>query len=103
MPYVGGHSCRNRPPGFLLVALFRLRLDSIRAVRSQPRRNATRTPLHTASAETSHTYATWLVSAGVPINEMARVLGHGQITTTLNRYTHVLPNPEDRIRKAFDD
>ena len=50
-----------------------------------------------------HAYATWLVSAGVPINEMARVLGHGQITTTLNRYTHVLPNPEDRIRKAFDD
>ena len=48
-----------------------------------------------------HSYATWLVSAGVPINEVARVLGHSQISTTLNRYTHVLPNPDERIRKAL--
>jgi integrase len=50
-----------------------------------------------------HSYATWLVSRGVPINDIARVLGHGQITTTLNRYTHVLPNPDERVRGAFDD
>lgn len=50
-----------------------------------------------------HSYATWLVSKSVPINDVARVLGHGQITTTLNRYTHVLPNPDQRVRGAFDD
>ena len=38
-----------------------------------------------------------LVSRGVPINDVARVLGHSQITTTLNRYTYVLLNPENRI------
>jgi integrase len=50
-----------------------------------------------------HSYATWLISRGVPVNDVARVLGHSQITTTLNRYTHVLPNPESRIRSVFDD
>jgi hypothetical protein len=31
-----------------------------------------------------HTYATWLVSDGVPINDVASVLGHEQTSTTLN-------------------
>jgi integrase len=33
-------------------------------------------------------YATWLVSDGVPINVVSRLMGHEQISTTLNRYTH---------------
>ncbi|HEX6500561.1 MAG TPA: tyrosine-type recombinase/integrase [Micromonosporaceae bacterium] len=37
-----------------------------------------------------HSYATWLVSDGVPLNEVARVMGHEQISTTLDRYTHAL-------------
>jgi site-specific recombinase XerD len=35
-----------------------------------------------------HSYATWLVSDGVPINVVGRLLGHEQMSTTLNRYTH---------------
>ena len=35
-----------------------------------------------------HSYATWLVSDGVPINVVSRLMGHEQISTTLNRYTH---------------
>lgn len=35
-----------------------------------------------------HCYATWLVSDGVPINEVQRLLGHEQASTTLDRYTH---------------
>ncbi|WP_034268257.1 tyrosine-type recombinase/integrase [Actinospica robiniae] len=53
-----------------------------------------------------HSYATWLISTGVPVNEVARVLGHEQVTTTLNRYTHVLPDVEarnQRIRDALAD
>lgn len=50
-----------------------------------------------------HSYATWLVSAGVPINEVAKVMGHGQTSTTLNRYTHVLPDANTRIRNTLDD
>lgn len=53
-----------------------------------------------------HCYATWLISSGLPVNEVARVLGHEQVTTTLNRYTHVLPDTDarnKRIRDALDD
>jgi integrase len=53
-----------------------------------------------------HSYATWLISSGLPVNEVARVLGHEQVTTTLNRYTHVLPDTDarnGRIRDALDD
>lgn len=50
-----------------------------------------------------HSYATWLVSKGVPINDVAKVLGHGSITTTLNRYTHVMPRTDERVLSAFAD
>jgi integrase len=34
-----------------------------------------------------HSYATWLISDGVPINGVQRVMGHEQASTTLNMYT----------------
>ncbi len=37
---------------------------------------------------------TWLVSSGVPINDVSAVMGHEQTSTTLDRYTH--PS-QDRI------
>jgi integrase len=50
-----------------------------------------------------HSYATWLVSDGVPINVVSRLMGHEQITTTLNRYTHDARDYEDlQVRKVFD-
>jgi integrase len=39
-----------------------------------------------------HSYATWLVSDGVPVNVVQRVMGHEQASTTLNRYTHTSPD-----------
>jgi integrase len=50
-----------------------------------------------------HSYATWLVSDGVPLNEVARVMGHEQISTTLDRYTHAFHNGSDRVRDSFAD
>ncbi|HEX6497798.1 MAG TPA: tyrosine-type recombinase/integrase [Micromonosporaceae bacterium] len=51
-----------------------------------------------------HSYATWLVSSGVPVNEVARVMGHSRSSTTLNRYTHTLrQSRDDRVRRAFAD
>jgi integrase len=53
-----------------------------------------------------HSYATWLISSGLPVNEVARVLSHEQVTTTLNRYAHVSPDTDarnKRIRDALDD
>ncbi|MEU5937561.1 tyrosine-type recombinase/integrase, partial [Micromonospora sp. NPDC047548] len=56
---------------------------------------------HSASRRTHdlrHSYATWLVSDGVPINDVAKVMGHEQTSTTLDRYTH---STRDRDRRAL--
>ncbi len=57
---------------------------------------------HRHNHDLRHSYATWLVSDGVPINVVRRLLGHEQITTTLNRYTHDATDYEDaRVRDVF--
>ncbi|MGN9774693.1 tyrosine-type recombinase/integrase [Micromonospora sp. H33] len=48
-----------------------------------------------------HAYATWLVTDGVPINLVQRVMGHEQASTTLNRYTHTPADYASRILDAF--
>ncbi|WP_406062893.1 tyrosine-type recombinase/integrase [Micromonospora sp. NBC_00860] len=48
-----------------------------------------------------HSYATRLVSDGVPINDVARVMGHEQTSTTLNRYTHSTAERDRRVLKSF--
>ncbi|MCX5163725.1 tyrosine-type recombinase/integrase [Streptomyces sp. NBC_00264] len=50
---------------------------------------ATRTPPHTASADTSHTYATRLLRAEVPIEVVAELLGHASTQTTAEIYSHL--------------
>ena len=43
-----------------------------------------------------------LVSDGVPINVVSRLMGHEQISTTLNRYTHEARDYADRrVRAVF--
>jgi site-specific recombinase XerC len=49
-----------------------------------------------------HSYATWLVSDGVPVNVVQRVMGHEQASTTLNRYTHTPDDFGQRVRATFD-
>ncbi|HJT04519.1 MAG TPA: tyrosine-type recombinase/integrase [Pseudonocardiaceae bacterium] len=49
-----------------------------------------------------HSYATWLVSDGVPVNVVQRVMGHEQASTTLNRYTHTPDDFGQRVRAAFE-
>ena len=49
-----------------------------------------------------HSYATWLVSEGVPVNDVARVMGHEQTSTTLDRYTHSTRDRDRRVLGAFD-
>ena len=49
-----------------------------------------------------HSYATWLVSDGVPVNVVSRLMGHEQISTTLDRYTHDARDYADlRVRQVF--
>lgn len=49
-----------------------------------------------------HAYATWLVTDGVPINIVQRVMGHEQASTTLNRYTHTPDDYAARVLATFD-
>jgi integrase len=49
-----------------------------------------------------HSYASWLVTDGVPVNVVQRVMGHEQASFTLNRYTHAPDDYEDRVRLAFE-
>lgn len=50
-----------------------------------------------------HSYATWLVTNGVPVNAVQKVMGHANASTTLNRYTHAPFDYEDRVRTALID
>jgi integrase len=50
-----------------------------------------------------HSYATWLVSCGVPVNDVVAVMGHEKASTTLNLYTHRSPDRDDRVRRALAD
>ena len=47
-----------------------------------------------------HSYATWLVDDGVPVNMVQRVLGHERAATTLDLYTR-RSDGEDRILRAL--
>ncbi len=48
-----------------------------------------------------HSYATWLVDDGVPVNMVQRVMGHERSSTTLDLYTR-RTNNHDRILDALD-
>lgn len=46
-----------------------------------------------------HSYATWLVSDGLPPNVVQRIMGHEDVTTTLGIYTDV---PADFVQRVED-
>ncbi|MDM4722115.1 tyrosine-type recombinase/integrase [Micromonospora sp. WMMA1363] len=50
-----------------------------------------------------HSYITWLVTGGVPVNVVRRVVGHEKASTTLDRYTHTPEDYADRVRLTFAD
>jgi integrase len=49
-----------------------------------------------------HSYATWLISRGVPVNVVQTVMGHERPVTTLRIYTHVQQDYGDAVRAAFE-
>jgi integrase len=50
-----------------------------------------------------HSYATELVTRGVPVNDVQAVMGHEKPSTTLNLYTHQADGHDKRVRDAFAD
>lgn len=47
-----------------------------------------------------HYYASGLIASGCDVVTVQRALGHARATTTLNTYSHLWPNAEDRTRSA---
>lgn len=48
-----------------------------------------------------HSYASWLITSGVPVQDVQRVMGHENPTTTLAIYTHVQMGYENRVLDAL--
>ena len=49
-----------------------------------------------------HSYATWLVDDGVPVNMVQRVMGHERSSTTLDLYTR-RTDDQERILRALGE
>jgi integrase len=50
-----------------------------------------------------HTRATLLLTKGVHPKIIQTMLGHSLITVTLDTYSHVLPDMQEKAVKAMDD
>jgi integrase len=49
-----------------------------------------------------HTYASLLIAAGESVKVVSERLGHTNAAMTLNVYSHLFPDSEDKTRKAID-
>lgn len=74
------------------------------------RLDATGTPITPATVplgkrprphDARHSCASWLLAAGVPINYVQAHLGHESITTTVDRYGHIMPAARQAIAGAM--
>lgn len=59
-------------------------------------------PVGTTSHDLRHHYASVLLAAGESVVAVAERLGHDNATLVLTTYGHLLPDSEDRTRKAID-
>lgn len=50
-----------------------------------------------------HTHATLLINEGISIQEIARRLGHADVTVTWKVYAHLYPREEERAVKVLDN
>jgi len=64
---------------------------------SRPSSNATRTQLHTVTAEKSHTAATRMLRDGIGIEVVAPLLGHSAVVTTSSTYGHLTVEDARRV------
>lgn len=78
-----------------------LKRGTFRARVWKPSLQRARLPMILRFHDLRHSYATWLVSDGVPINDVAKVMGHEQTSTTLDRYTHSTRDRDRRVLATF--
>jgi integrase len=60
-------------------------------------------PYNTRFHDLRHTCATLLLSKGVHPKIVQETLGHSSITITLDTYSHVLPNMQEKAVEAMED
>ena len=60
-------------------------------------------PMATRFHDPRHTCATLLLTKGVRPKIVQKMLGHSSITITLDIYSHVLPNMQERAVSAMED
>lgn len=60
-------------------------------------------PEGTTSHDLRHHYASVLLAAGESVVAVAERLGHENATLVLSTYGHLMPDTEDRTRRAVDD
>ena len=60
-------------------------------------------PAGTTTHDLRHAFASWLLAAGESVVAVAERLGHENATLVLTTYGHLLPDAEDRTRRAVDD
>jgi integrase len=99
--------CQDYPPGadgliFTAKTGAALKRGTFRARVWKPSLHRAGLPTTLRFHDLRHSYATWLVSEGVPINDVARVMGHEQTSTTLDRYAHSTRDRDRRVLAAFD-
>lgn len=88
-PVLGGATGRGTSAAALNNGLWRARHDA---------RIARKITLHAWR----HLYASRLIAAGVPLTDVAAILGHATPAITARVYAHVLPGHLDRVRSAVD-
>ncbi len=54
-----------------------------------------------------HTFATRVIEQGMEISVLSKILGHADISTTLNKYCHAIPDRKrenmEKIECLYDD
>jgi integrase len=61
-----------------------------------------RPPIGSTSHDLRHAYASWLLASGESVVAVAERLGHENATLVLKTYGHLMPDSEDRTRRAID-
>ena len=49
-----------------------------------------------------HSFASWQLGRGVPLLDVSRSLGHSTVTTTADRYGHLMPDARERVAAAAE-
>lgn len=103
-PYPKGRAIRDVPVPAWVAELVDPYVTSDRIFPAEPALWHKRVwaPLKTGGRvhDLRHTYASWLLQAGIPIAEVSRLMGHSSITIT-ERYAHLAPPKYDAVLAAL--